>query len=52
MEKNIVKNGTKVILFALDEEDTSVTGIITGELDNLNYTYGALSYVISVVVGL
>lgn len=26
MEKNIVKNGTKVILFALDTEDTSVTG--------------------------
>lgn len=26
MEKNIVKNGTKVILFALDTEDTSVIG--------------------------
>lgn len=32
MEKNIVKNGTKVILFALDTEDTSVTGVITGQL--------------------
>lgn len=32
MEKNIVKNGTKVILFALDTEDTSVTGVITGRL--------------------
>lgn len=30
MEKNIVKNGTKVILFALGTEDTSVTGVITG----------------------
>lgn len=27
MEKNIIKNGTKVILFALDTEDTSVTGV-------------------------
>ena len=41
MEKNIVKNGTKVILFALGIEDTSVTGVITGHkeldgnLDNL-----------------
>lgn len=26
MEKNIVKNGTKVILFALGTEDTNVTG--------------------------
>lgn len=26
MKENIVKNGTKVILFALDTEDTSVTG--------------------------
>ena len=26
MEKNIVKNGTKVILFALGTEDTSITG--------------------------
>lgn len=34
MEKNIVKNGTKVILFALDEEDTSVTGVITGHWVN------------------
>lgn len=35
MEKNIVKNGTKIILFALDAEDTSVTGIITGHrVDN------------------
>ena len=35
MEKNIVKNGTKVILFALDTEDTSVTGVITGHwVDN------------------
>ena len=33
MEKNIVKNGTKVILFALDTEDTSVTGVITGHPD-------------------
>lgn len=31
MEKNIVKNGTKVILFAT--EDTSVTGVITGHPD-------------------
>lgn len=30
MEKNIVKNGTKVILFALGTEDTNVTGVITG----------------------
>ena len=30
MEEKIVKNGTKVILFALDTEDTSVTGVITG----------------------
>lgn len=29
MEKNIVKNGTKVILFALG---TEVTGVITGQL--------------------
>ena len=34
MEKNIVKNGTKVILFALDTEDTSVTGVITGHWVN------------------
>lgn len=26
MEEKIVKDGTKIILFALDEEDTSVTG--------------------------
>ena len=31
MEKNIVKNGTKVILFALGTEDTNVTGVITAE---------------------
>lgn len=30
MKENIVKNGTKVILFALDTEDTNVTGVITG----------------------
>lgn len=35
MEEKIVKNGTKVILFALDAEDTNVTGVITGHwLDN------------------
>lgn len=34
MEKNIVKNGTKIILFALDDEDTSVTGVITGHWVN------------------
>lgn len=33
MKKNIVKNGTKVILFALGTEDTSVTGVITGHPD-------------------
>ena len=27
MEEKIVKDGTKIILFALDTEDTSVTGI-------------------------
>lgn len=30
MKEKIVKDGTKVILFALDTEDTSVTGVITG----------------------
>lgn len=30
MKENIVKNGTKVILFALDTEDTSVTGVVIG----------------------
>lgn len=35
MEEKIVKDGTKVILFALDAEDTSVTGVITGHwVDN------------------
>lgn len=34
MKENIVKNGTKVILFALDTEDTSVTGVITGHWVN------------------
>lgn len=32
MKEKIVKDGTKVILFALDTEDTSVTGVITGRL--------------------
>ena len=30
MEEKIVKNGTKIILFALDDDDTSITGVITG----------------------
>ena len=35
MEEKIVKDGTKIILFALNTEDTSVTGIITGHwVDN------------------
>ena len=35
MEEKIVKDGTKIILFALNEEDTSVTGVITGHwVDN------------------
>lgn len=34
MEERIVKNGTKVILFALDDDDTSVTGVITGHWVN------------------
>lgn len=41
MEKNIVKNGTKVILFALDTEDTSVTGVITGHWSTMD---GKLMY--------
>ena len=32
MEKNIVKNGTKVILFALGTEDTNVTSLVIGQL--------------------
>lgn len=36
MEKNIVKNGTKVILFALGTEDTSVTGVITGHWSTMS----------------
>ena len=41
MEKNIVKNGTKVILFALGTEDTSVTGVITGHWSTMS---GVLMY--------
>lgn len=41
MEEKIVKNGTKVILFALDEEDTSVTGVITGHWSTMD---GRLMY--------
>nr|DAF11854.1 MAG TPA: hypothetical protein [Bacteriophage sp.] len=32
MKEKIVKDGTKIILFALDTEDTSVAGVITGQL--------------------
>lgn len=32
MEEKIVKDGTKIILFALGTEDTNVTGVITGQL--------------------
>ena len=35
MEEKIVKDGTKIILFALDTEDTSVTGVITGHWSQL-----------------
>ena len=41
MKENIVKNGTKVILFALDTEDTSVTGVITGHWSTMD---GRLMY--------
>lgn len=41
MKKNIVKNGTKVILFALGTEDTSVTGVITGHWSTMS---GVLMY--------
>ena len=41
MEKNIVKNGTKVILFALGTEDTNVTGVITGHWSTMS---GVLMY--------
>lgn len=41
MKENIVKNGTKVILFALDTEDTSVTGVITGHWSTMD---GQLMY--------
>lgn len=34
MKENIVINGTNVILFALDDDDTSVTGVITGHWVN------------------
>ena len=41
MEERIVKNGTKVILFALDDDDTSVTGVITGHWSTMD---GRLMY--------
>ena len=41
MEKNIVKNGTKVILFALGTEDINVTGVITGHWSTMS---GVLMY--------
>lgn len=41
MEEKIVKDGTKIILFALDTEDTSVTGVITGHWSTMS---GVLMY--------
>ena len=41
MKEKIVKDGTKVILFALDTEDTNVTGVITGHWSTIN---GKLMY--------
>ena len=41
MEEKIVKDGTKIILFALDTEDTSVTGVITGHWSTMD---GKLMY--------
>ena len=41
MKEKIVKDGTKIILFALDTEDTSVTGIITGHWSTID---GRLMY--------
>lgn len=41
MEEKIVKDGTRIILFALDTEDTSVTGVITGHWSTMN---GKLMY--------
>ena len=41
MKEKIVKDGTKVILFALASEDTSVTGVITGHWSTMG---GVLMY--------
>lgn len=41
MEEKIVKDGTKIILFALDTEDTSVAGVITGHWSTMD---GKLMY--------
>ena len=41
MKEKIVKDGTKIILFALDTEDTSVTGVITGHWSTMG---GVLMY--------
>lgn len=41
MEEKIVKDGTKIILFALDTEDTSVVGVITGHWSTMD---GKLMY--------
>lgn len=41
MKEKIVKDGTKVILFALDTEDTNVTGVITDHWSTMN---GKLMY--------